>query len=422
MVIFRPLVLAALAGSAFTVPVQAQNSARCRVAATSREFPASRLVAGEECRQLAGIVVDSITNKFWVSPRDVEPSVPGSAAPAGSPAQGEAVPTIQPVALAATSLATVGTDAGSDAIAAITINPSTLFGRQGDPRAVAQAARFTDVTVFLPISGIDQNKDGRPDYLGVRVRLNLSAASQASALMKGFEAAVGRVMLDENARVIALTKTFEEAPDPQACAAALTSETGDTRDACGVDVAMELEPRAYAEMRRLGARIREEADARYVGLDLRVDVGDPTLGAVPKAAGTALVAGLGFGRRFGAGGEGPSGGIKGRLGVRYVSLRDTSATDWQADGGLGFELMRPLGQQRIQMSAGVEFRFGRDRGADSLFQTRYLMVRGALSVPVSTIADLTVSFGTPLMGDVSPTLAVAFDWRLLLDALSRGPN
>jgi hypothetical protein len=50
---------------------------------------------------------------------------------------------------------------------------------------------------------------------------------------------------------------------------------------------------------------------------------------------------------------------------------------------------------------------------------RIQLKTGRRDIPVSTIADLTVSFGAPLMGKVSPTLAVAFEWRLLLDALTR---
>ena len=47
-----------------------------------------------------------------------------------------------------------------------------------------------------------------------------------------------------------------------------------------------------AQLRQELARIRRAADANYFGADIRMDFGDPTLGAVENARGRSFFAGL----------------------------------------------------------------------------------------------------------------------------------
>src|SRR5207244_4398341 len=91
------------------------------------------------------------------------------------------------------------------------------------------------------------------------------------------------------------------APDPGGCATQLetvTATADDVREKCGSTLHVVLDTTAYAALRRSAAAAREEADARYWGMDLRFDTGDPSFGKIHNAAGTSVAGGLGFGRRF----------------------------------------------------------------------------------------------------------------------------
>ena len=159
---------------------------RCRAALVERGLDTG---AGRGfCRQLATLVTDSVAGRAWMSARDVAPSSAGTASPAGSPAQGEAVPTVQPTPFVAAALGQAGTEGGAATFTCITINPWTTFGAAGDAATVARNARRGDVTVFLPANSWGTEDKGRPDYLGVRFRYNASAVSQSSALLRHVEA------------------------------------------------------------------------------------------------------------------------------------------------------------------------------------------------------------------------------------------
>jgi hypothetical protein len=66
-------------------------------------------------------------------------------------------------------------------------------------------------------------------------------------------------------------------------------------------------------------------------------------------------------------------------------------------------------------SLGAEFRVSDpSRGKDDEFQTNYILLRGSLSVPITASNNLSVGFGLPLVGDVSPTMSINGNWGLLL--------
>jgi hypothetical protein len=191
--------------------------------------------------------------------------------------------------------------------------------------------------------------------------------------------------------------------------------------ACGADLRPDLDLPTYEEFRASLAPLREQADSRYFGLDLRMDFGDPTLGAVPDADAVSINGGIAFGRQFvGVEPMAPSLGLRARAGVRYTDLRDLGETSFAADGGLGFVLRRPVDfDKAIGLSGGFEFRFGDvDETLEAALQSDYVMLRAALSVPVTDQVAITLSFAEPLVGDgISQTLSVTGDWRLLLPML-----
>jgi hypothetical protein len=212
---------------------------------------------------------------------------------------------------------------------------------------------------------------------------------------------------------------LQRSRDVDACAAALVAARGSAATVtrrCDGAVDLEADPEVYAEMRSRIAEAREEADSRYLGLDVRADLGDPTLSGLVPARTRSLTAGLAAGRRILSGATGgTSAGFRARAGLRYVGLPDSGPTSFAFDGGLGFELNRPLeGQAPISASAGLEFRYGGESADETRLQTNYTVFRFALNVPVAGGAGVSVGVSAPIDGHISPTLTVNFNWSLLL--------
>lgn len=391
-------------------------AAGCRAALVSREVAANRII--DPCHELAVLVVAERTERHWVLPRDVQSTSAGAAAPAGSPAQAGAVPTILPTSFAATTLAAVAHDSGTSTIAAISLNPVMFLSSSTNPEEIARLSRLLDVTLFVPVDGLDANEDGRIDYAGARLRINITAGGQSRDLLQRLDTAIRNEM-----DLASLTEqVFLNSDDPGACADVLMAPDADpaaVKAQCGGPVNLRIDDASYAALRDAARTAREAADAKYLGLDLRLDTGDPSFGTADHPPGTSMLAGIGFGRRIAAGTGGASSGIRGRLGARYVSLRDTTLTDWQVDGGLAIEMSRLIDQQRLEMSIGLEFRMSGNRTSAEVLRTRYAEIRGGITVPIAGTTAVTLSLSAPIYGDVSPTLSVSGNWLQLLGALER---
>jgi hypothetical protein len=411
------IVIAALAAS----PAEAQqpNQAHCRAYAVERRFM-TQSQSGDACFIVANAIVTDLSAKAWLEPRDVQSSGAGNAAPAGTPAQTSAVPTIQPTAFAAAALAAVAQDSGADVITSMSINPLMLFSSSNDPDVLARLSRVMDFTVFFPLDGFDQDDDGRLDYAGARARVNFTSAKQASALQRIVRQRLTRIVRNELTMANQVHAVLLAAPEPAACAQVLVKDDAATDDivaSCGEAVSTRVDDRDHIALRRAAAAAREEADARYLGLDLRLDVGDPSLGRVRKGAATALQGGVGFGRRFNPASAGATAGFRGRLGGRYVTLRDTALSDFQLDGGVAFEASRVVGVQRLELSAGIEFRYSGKEDDAEILRTRYAEFRAGINLPIAGSAGISMSASTPLTGEISPTLVFNGNWQQLLAAL-----
>lgn len=235
----------------------------------------------EACAGLAGWLVDTLAEKVYEPPAGaVQSRRAGEAIPAGTTAQTEAVPGVQPTALASASLGVTGSKVGTDALTSISLNPATLFAGT-DAEAAARWGRFTDITLFFPVT--DAGDIGRSlDYVGARVRMNITGVTDGDRLLKDAKAAFNAVLRAETNLELDLRDALKSASDVKLCvSSALESEPGDRLDGCGGNITIGLSPSAYKKLRESLAAVREKADARYLGLDLRVESGDPTLGAVP---------------------------------------------------------------------------------------------------------------------------------------------
>lgn len=389
-----------------------ESDTLCAAAARTRK------IAGASCRALATAIVTRTTERFYrPEPRDVQNQSPRPAT-GGSLAQSEAVPGVEPLAVGGASLAVVGADSGARSVVAITINPAVFFVSPSDAEAMASASRIADLSLLLPVDDLDRDHDGRVDYIGLRLRLNLTGAGSGKKVREAGRAFL-RAVQGEADLVNNVIAALQRSRDVDACAASLLaarSSPAQVTRRCDGEVDLEADPEVYEEMRSRVREAREEADSRYLGLDLRADLGDPTLSGLVPAKTRSLTAGLAAGRRLLSGNEsGTRAGFKARAGLRYVSLPDPGPTSFAFDGGLGFELERPMeGQAPVTASAGLEFRYGGETADATRLQTNYTVFRFALNVPVAGGAGVSVGVSAPIDGQIPPTLTVNFNWSLLL--------
>ena len=195
---------------------------------------------------------------------------------------------------------------------------------------------------------------------------------------------------------------------------------------CGRPLELAPDAETLERFREALAHARDSADARYLGLDLRLDQGDPTLGATPGAAGTALFAGLAYGRKIiSTRPSQPSFGLKARLGVQHVSLDDVALAESDRnntaiDGALAFDFTYPYEFQPLKLAAGLEFRAGDPPvdGMEKEFRTNFLQARLSLDVPITAANSISIAFAGPLTGKERPTLTINANWQLLLSGLS----
>jgi hypothetical protein len=382
------------------------------------------------CFQLAVLLEQRVSTPLMleamlgrVPPRDLQSRATGNAGTSGAASQGEAGPSVQPLALAGGSLAAVGSAGGADAMAAFTLNPAILFGAQSPARSAA-LSRLLDLTVLAPINDLDRDQDGQIDYYGIRARINVAGPGAGRHLVRAGRAFAARVQQSTNLSAI-LDTVLRAAPDFPNCVAALRQETVDSEEmqrTCGRSVALSVDPKTLEDFREALQLARDSADAQYFGLDLRLDQGDPTLGATPGAAGTALFAGVAYGRRFvGPQTSRPSFGVKARLGLQHVSL-DTAVMEGSGrsniaiDGAAAFDFVYPYEFQPLKFAAGVEFRSGDPplAGADEQFRTNFVQVRLSLDVPITAANSISIAFAGPLTGEERPTLSINANWQLLL--------
>jgi hypothetical protein len=430
-----------------SAPAQAQQEV-CIPAA--REFVRAGLLSGAiapraACSVLANTLVtdslqgsslvDSIQAGFRqnaVAPRDLQSSMSETFATGGSVAQTSAVPAVRPVGLAAGSLVAVGTQAGTGALASLSVNPLVSFfleeGADSLQAALARYARLVDVSAFFPVDDVDADDDGKLDYFGARVRVNFSGLSAGDAVWSKADSLFQEI-LDVDARLVNdIRDAMLAMTDPAAvtaCASTiLTQQIDSIQSVCGTSFDFSArDPADYGRLSRALAVVRDKADSRYWGLDLRVDFGDPTLGEVAGASGKFGFLGLAYGGRVG-GDEERAGPIGYRLrgGVAVAALDQPDTTHFAVEGGAAVEVTRTRMHQQLSLSTGVEFRYGSDTGRDDQFRTNFLAWRTSLAIPVTEANSVTVSFSTALDGEdnTTPSFSIGADWGLLFSGRGGG--
>jgi hypothetical protein len=247
--------------------------------------------------------------------------------------------------------------------------------------------------------------------------MNINGLSAGDALWSEVDKKVVNAQVRQNRNEKKILAALAGAADAAACANALLQNKPDAEitASCGTAVTLELNQADADALAADFVQLRRKADAAYFGADIRLDFGDPTLGAVKDASGTVLFAGFAFGRRFDADGTGPQLGFNARLGMRHAKLDTVATAEFGAEGGVGFDFSRQMQDSEVSGSAAVEFRYGNAPVAvTDQFQTDYAMFRGSFAVPITGGNSVSVNVGLPFAGHVSPTLSVNFNWGLLL--------
>lgn len=406
-----------------------------RLAQDDRPAPPDRI-----CGRLAVWVNDSLEERWErdmrsarnvLSPRDLQSRTSGDAGGAAGVSQGEAVPTIQPTALASGSLAALGSGGGSDALIAISLNPLGLFSSGTANGNQATRSRTADLTLFAPVGSTDDSSTDRPRYLGVRLRVNALSWRQGSVLDSAEQLFRDRVTRSA-AWADSLATLLRTAPLVEACVrevlAGADRREDRVREFCGGAFDAGAAGSVAREFRAYTAAIRDSLDATFLGLDIRYDRGDPTFGAIAGLDGTFLFAGIVGGRSLRSGGPTlPSYGLRGRLGVQHATLGPGAVVTERAsavalDAAVAFDASYPATFRPLRLAAGLEYRRGDaiTDAVDAALERDGLRWRIAIDVPLTAANGVTVAYATPLGGDGRPSLTVGFNWQMLLQELAPG--
>jgi hypothetical protein len=344
---------------------------------------------------------------------------------------GEPTSTVEPIETAGGSVGAVGSEDGTSAVAAFAVNPALFFVSPTDEEATAKWSRFTDFSLLVPVSDADEDEDGDVDYIGFRWRINITGLSAGDALLKAVQASFARILdqgTEEHAAILsALTKVSNAALKPCLEALLRAGQVGMTVDGlatafetgattCGQEASLlKISEALYTQLDDDIRKARVVADSRYFGLDLRGDFGDLERFGIDTLAGTSLIVGLGFGRRFAFLNSIASNGIRANLGAKYFDPNGPTKARFGATGGVAYEAIRYYDHQRLSFAAGLEFEVDANADDDAGGSRDLIAFRTSLNVPLGGTTSVSVSFGAPIAGstDLGPTLTVKANWRLL---------
>lgn len=365
-----------------------------------------------------------------ITPRDLQSNKTTSSQSVAAANQSDAVPALYPFALAGGSVGGAGTEGGTNALTAISLNPAIFFGNMDDPEQSARLGRMMDLSVIVPLTKIEDPLEDELQYLGVRARINMTGAEEGSQLYSDVLNAFKGVLAMSELEEAGIHQLLVNAPDLPTCVAQMeevlagNADPGTIAIACGEDFSVARADQHFSSYKYLLEQLVEQADSKYFGLDLRGDFGDPTLGAIDSARGTSIYAGVGYG--FSKENKEQHAGttnFNSRLGLRYKDMEDIEATVFDIDGALGIEIARPFHYQQIKFGCGLEFRTSIEESTENIIydrldealETDYLFFRVALNVPITASNSFAVQYGTSVIGDKPSVLSVNFNWKLLLE-------
>lgn len=394
------------------------------------------------CEQLAGVIrsrlADEMNRKVRVATvsedqlsSTISPMRPGVA---GSNAQPTAAPDLHSVELAGGAITLAGGVNDTEAIASVSINPAGLATR--GTKDFAWGSRLMDVSVLVPVA-LDRLTDGQSgdafDYLGIRVRSNLlGLRADATEL----EDTLGDVR-DAQLKALSEGGNFEQdladvlgrVRDPEACFAAYMADDERAFQSLCEQVDASKFISAEKDLQAAVDEWRNTADGFFLGVDARMDFGDPGPEDSTTFGFTGVLAGGGnqfwdgghsFQWRLNAGGSVRRVKKSVRRATRLAGLNPEDTVS-QVGGGFGLTYSAAITDAAsLGISAGVEGYYAVERDAEGPDHDDSLTFIGAIEVPIAGESGLTLSVQVPLLADDERGVVagVSYDWALLARFLS----
>jgi hypothetical protein len=377
------------------------------------------------CNKLASLLAAEIEGRLGQAPTSTKnPAADAQAASvaqpdrrtatnkSGGPAQTEPVESIQPITLAGGALSLAGTRTGTKGVATVTINPLAL-ARSSSPLAT----RLLDVSVTAPF-----NLDGSSDdtrFVGIRLRANAAAPWSASVL----ENALTRFHKELGTFADSLEVVLRETDDVDGCVQKVLAQGRVEAQSCGKSLEDAQLKRLRSESYQALSHAQREADRYSFGLDVRLDLGDPTGDQIAGDKGTRIQGGLAGGMRVPQGEQWDI-ELRGHIGGDYFRadamgtgvIDPVYAFDWGAAVLLSGHATRELAKQRMAFGIGVAGRHSGKGVASDLVPTNFLDLRLMTIVPTTDGADLGLAFTIPLDDSAIPRgsiISVSTDLGLL---------
>lgn len=362
----------------------------------------NQLEEDESCGKLAAGVWDSVQRFQGELPLDsVEPVHRAPVGVGGSAAQIQTVPAIQPVPLTGGAISLVQQEAGARVLGGISINPAAL--RAETASEYAAAARGSDISVYLPIDLLDEST--ALDNVGIRWRQSLRSGESAAAAVALARPAYDQLNVPEPVLISQMTTLLSQALDKPACYGALKSGEATTiTEGCGADLPA-LQPYMMVDRGDQSALQagRGDLDAIQLGLEVGLDIGDPTFSGAPGRQGEHLSAEIGIGRARG------DFRLRARGGFRYSHLTEANLhTAWLITAAGGDYLLSDNSDPSV-LSMGLSSMIaGAPTGA---LPSNTINLDVGVLVPMRAQARFGLGLSLPLYGqETQPVLAITGDW------------
>ena len=359
----------------------------------------------ESCDRLAEGVWQSVAMFQGELPLDaVEPVHRAPVGVVGSAGQIQASPEIQPVPRSGGALSMVQHEAGARVLGGVSINPGALRAERAEDYAVR--SRTSDLSVYLPIDLLDESDS--LDNIGISWRWSMRAKEVAEDAIALANPAYDQLNVPEPILISQMATLLYRAEDKPACLAALkTGQAIAITDGCGSGLPA-LQP--YMMVNRGGLSALQEGrgdlDAANLGLQVSLDVGDPTFSGAPGRQGQHLNAELGVSK--------PSGAFRLRAkgGGRYSHLNESDTNTGWIIASAGGDLLLSNSTDPTAVSMGFSGQLALADIAALPASTVNLNV--GIRTSLSDSARFGLGLSLPLYGEETrPLLAITTDWLSL---------
>jgi hypothetical protein len=365
----------------------------------------NQLEEPESCDRLATGVWETVPRFQGEIPLDaVEPIHRAPVGVVGSAGQLQPAAAIQPVPRSGGALSMVQHEAGARVLGGVSINRGALRSEQSADYAAR--SRASDLSVYLPIDLL--NESDSLDNIGLTWRVSLRAAEAAEAAIALARPAYDQLNVPGPIVISQMATLLYRAQDKPACLTALkTGQADEITPGCGSGLPA-LQPYMMVDRGGLAALQagRGDLDAASIGLQVSLDLGDPTFSGAPGRQGQHLSAEAGVSH--------PNGdfNLRARGGGRFSHLNDSGISTGFLIASVGGDLLLSDRSDPTAVSMGLSGQVAlAETGA--LPSTTFNLELG-IRAPLSDSARFGLGLSWPLVGEETrPLLAITADWLSL---------